>query len=318
MLGRSKATEELREKISRISSCDVTVLISGESGTGKELAARAIHYLSSRSRKPFTPVNCGAIPESLFENELFGHVKGAFTDARLEQFGLVKEAEGGTLFLDEIGALSPYIQVKFLRLLQEREYKPLGDSRPHKADIRIISATNKDLAVLVKEDTFREDLYYRLNIVSLYIPSLRDRKEDIPLLIEHFITKYCRQYNKPIKEVSPDAMEVFIAYSWPGNIRELENKIQQLIVMSLFPVISAGDIQLSTSKSTTEKELGYFMAAKKSAIDIFEKTYLTQLLTDHMGNMVCAAQRSGKSRTALWNLLKKHNLSPRQFSDFAS
>ncbi len=161
ILGKSKVLQELQKKICLIASCDVSVIISGESGTGKELAARAIHYLSHRAGKPFIPVNCGAIPENLVENELFGHTKGAFTDARYQQSGLVKEADGGALFLDEVSTLSPYIQVKFLRLLQEKEYKPLGDPRPHKADIRIISATNRDLAGLVKEDTFREDLYYR-------------------------------------------------------------------------------------------------------------------------------------------------------------
>jgi DNA-binding NtrC family response regulator len=314
IIGSSEVVKELHEKINRISTCDANVLISGESGTGKELAARAIHYLSHRYRKPFIPVNCGAIPETLFENELFGHLKGAFTDARFKQLGLVKEANGGTLFLDEVGAVSPYIQVKFLRLLQDKEYKPLGDSRLHKADIRIITATNRDLAVLIKEDAFREDLFYRLNIVSLYIPPLRERKEDIPVLVEHFIKKYSREYNKPIKEASTDAMEAFVSYTWPGNIRELENKIQQLIVMSPSSVISDRDIQLSIGELPAKKiELEYFKEAKKRVIDAFEKTYLTCLLTEHRGNMVSAARRAGKSRTALWNLLKKHDLSPKQF-----
>lgn len=314
IIGGSKVVKELRERLNRISTCDVSVLISGESGTGKELAARAIHYLSSRAGKPFIPVNCGAIPENLFENELFGHVKGAFTDALFKQVGLVKEAEGGTLFLDEISAGSPYIQVKFLRLLQDKEYKPLGDSGTHKADIRIIAATNKDLSCLVKEGVFREDLYYRLNIVPLHIPPLRGRKEDIPILIEYFIKKYSREYNKPIKEVSADVMETFASYSWPGNIRELENKIQQLVVMSTSTVIAARDIQLRISKSISEEAaIEYFKVAKKRAINVFEKTYLTHLLKDHRGNVVNSAIRAGKSRTALWNLMKKHNLSPKQF-----
>ncbi len=312
IIGGSKVVKELHEKINRISTCDVSVLISGESGTGKELAARAVHYLSSRVGKPFIPVNCGAIPENLFENELFGHVRGAFTDARFKQVGLVKEAEGGTLFLDEISVASSYIQVKFLRLLQDKEYKPLGDPGSHRADIRIIAATNKDLSGLVKEGAFREDLYYRLNIVPLHIPPLRERKEDIPLLVEHFVRKYSREYNKPIKEISKDAIEVFISYAWPGNIRELENKIQQLVVMSTSSVISARDLQLSLGKPPAKEiELEYFKEAKKRVIEAFEKTYLTCLLTEHRGNMVGAARRAGKSRTALWNLLKKHNLSPK-------
>jgi len=314
ILGRGKLVQQLHEKIDRISSCDANVLISGESGTGKELAARAIHYLSWRTGKPFIPVNCGAIPESLFENELFGHVRGAFTDAAYQQIGLVKEAEGGTIFLDEIGAISPYIQVKLLRLLQDKEYKPLGESKPRKADVRIIAATNRDLPGMVKKSRFREDLFYRLNIVSLHIPPLRERKEDIPVLVDHFIKKYSKQYNKPVKRVSEDAMRGFISHPWPGNIRELENKIQQIVVMSTSPVISAGSIQLPAGEPEPQEfEFECFTAAKRKAVDSFEKNYLSQLLTEHRGDVVSAARRAGKSRTGLWNLLKKHNLSPKQF-----
>jgi two-component system, NtrC family, response regulator GlrR len=313
ILGKSKAIKKLREDINRISSCDVNVLITGESGTGKELFARAVHYLGSRSGKPFIPVNCGAIPENLFENELFGHVKGAFTDASFQQIGLVKEAEGGTLFLDEIGTVSPYIQIKLLRLLQDREYKPLGDSKHLKADIKIVTATNTNLINLVKSHTFREDLFYRLNVVPFHIPPLRERKEDIPILVEHFVNKYSREYNKTIKEFSENAMNVFICYPWPGNVRELENKIQQLVVMSASSVISHKEIQLTTKESTSKEAALEFKVAKKKVIDEFEKNYLVRLLNEYKGNMIIAARRSGKSRTALWNLLKKHNLSPKQF-----
>jgi len=192
ILGKSKPIKKLKEDLDRISSCDVNVLITGESGTGKELVVRAIHYLSARAGKPFIPVNCGAIPENLFENELFGHVKGAFTDAACRQSGLVEEADGGTLFLDEIGTTSPYIQIKLLRLLQDREYKLLGDSRLLKADVRIVAATNRVLETLVQTNDFREDLFYRLNVVSLDIPPLRERKEDIPVLVRHFVRNYSR------------------------------------------------------------------------------------------------------------------------------
>ncbi len=314
IIGSSKVVEELREKINEISICDVKVLISGESGTGKELAARAIHYLSKRAGKPFIPVNCGAIPENLFENELFGHVKGAFTDARYHQVGLVKEADGGTLFLDEVGTASPHIQIKLLRLLQDKEYKPLGDPKSRKADIRIIAATNKDLSCLVKEGAFREDLYYRLNIVPLHIPPMRERKEDIPILAEYFARKYSREYNKPVRELSKEAMEELVSYTWPGNIRELENKIQQLVVMSPSNVITSGDIQLCGGKSVSEKaDVGYFNVMKKKTINVFEKTYLSMLMTENRGNVADAARRAGKSRTALWNLIKKHSFSPKQF-----
>jgi DNA-binding NtrC family response regulator len=314
ILGRSKAVHALREKIDKISSCKVNVLIFGESGTGKEIAARAIHYLSHNVGKPFIPVNCGAIPESLFENELFGHMKGAFTDAGLQQIGLVKEAEGGTLFLDEIGVIAPYIQVKLLRLLQDKEYRPIGDSMHHKADIRIIAATNTDLRSLVDKGTFRKDLFYRLNIVSLQMPPLKERMEDIPILIEHFINRYSIEYNKPIEGLSKDAMKAFMSYSWPGNIRELENNIQQIIVMSTTPVIGVEDIQFPISEPGCKgSEFEDFNTAKKRVVYSFAKNYLTQLLTEQRGDMVSAARRAGKSRTGFWNLLKKYNISPGKF-----
>lgn len=314
IVGKSQVVRELHEKIDKISSCDANVLISGESGTGKEIAARAIHYLSPRSGKPFIPVNCGAIPESLFENELFGHVKGAFTDAGFHQFGLVREAEGGTLFLDEVGSISPLVQTKLLRLLEAKEYKSLGDPRPRKANIRIVAATNQDLQSLIDKNVFREDLFYRLNIVPIHIPPLRDRKDDIPLLIDHFIAKYSKQYNKPIQKITDEAMMAFVSYSWPGNIREVENKIQQIIVMSSSSIISSDDIQFPiVEKNVKETEFEHLNVAKKKVAESFEKSYLIRLLKKHRGNVVSAAKSAGKSRTGLWNLLKKHNLSPKQF-----
>jgi two-component system response regulator GlrR len=318
ILGISPAVRDLKKEIKRISSCDVTVLITGESGTGKELAARAIHDLSSRAERPFIPVNCGAIPENLVENELFGHNKGAFTDASIHQEGVVKEAESGTLFLDEIGSINPYIQVKLMRLLQDKEYKPLGNPRTRRADIRIIAATNKSLRALVKEGAFREDLYFRLNIVSLAIPPLRERKEDIPLLVGHFIRKYSQEYNKPVKRISPEAMDAFNAYSWPGNIRELENKVQQLLVMVPTPEISRRHLQLPAAAGrshlySNRSMIECFKTAKRKAVESFEKDYLTRLLTECNGDPVIAARAAGKSRTAFWNLLAKHGISPREF-----
>jgi two-component system response regulator GlrR len=314
IIGKSEAVQSLQRKIELSSSCDVSVLITGESGTGKELAARAIHYLSDRSHKPFIPVNCGAIPETLFENELFGHVKGAFTDAGFQQNGCVKEAEGGTLFLDEIGTISPFIQIKLLRLLENKEYKPLGDSHIHAGNIRIIAATNRDLLSLLREGNFREDLFYRLNIVLLHIPPLRERKEDIPLLIDHFIRKYCRQYKRQPKTFSKALNEFLLSYHWPGNIRELENKIQQLIVMSTTDVISPANIaQFDLFQSGLRQTVPCLKTAKKEATEMFEKNYLVNLLSEHRGDVAAAAKSSGKSRTALWNLISKHHLSPKQF-----
>jgi len=322
ILGGNEVISRLRQQIENISSCEVSVLITGESGTGKELAARAIHYLSGRAHQPFVPVNCGAIPDSLFENELFGHRKGAFTDASFNQEGLVKEAEGGTLFLDEVGVIPPHLQVKLLRLLQDKEYKLLGDAATRVADIRIIAATNEDLPDLVKKGTFREDFYYRLNIVSLHIPPLRNRKEDIPILTDYFIKKYCREYNKAVKGASPEAVELLMANRWPGNIRELENKIQQAVVMSTEGFILPRDILFFQEGAEPEPKFQpdnhniykeTFAQAKKKMVHSFEREYLTRLLAQFNGDMVQAAARAGKSRTALWNLMAKHQLHPSQF-----
>jgi DNA-binding NtrC family response regulator len=311
ILGKSRAILDIHDKIKQVAPFDVNVLISGESGTGKELVARAIHYLGPRAGKPFIPVNCGAIPENLFENELFGHVKGAFTDAGYEQAGLVKEAEGGTLFLDEIGTISPYIQIKFLRLLENMEYKPLGESKPQRANIRIIAATNQPLTTLVNNGSFRDDLYYRLNVVYFHIPPLRERSEDIPILINHFGNKYSKKYNRPDIKISTEDMGALVSHPWRGNIRELENMIQSLIIMSESNVVHINRIQSQATEPT--RNFQTFKAAKTDAVNTFEKNYLIRILSEHKGNVASAATKSGKGRTALWNLIKKHNLHPKQF-----
>lgn len=322
IMGCNELVARVRQQIENISSCDVSVLITGESGTGKELAARAIHYLSGRVHQPFVPVNCGAIPDNLFENELFGHRKGAFTDASFHQDGLVKEAEGGTLFLDEVGVIPPHLQVKLLRLLQDKEYKLLGDAATRVADIRIIAATNEYLPELVKKGTFREDFYYRLNIVSLHIPPLRKRKEDIPVLADYFIKKYSLEYNKSVTGASQEAVELLMASHWPGNVRELENKIQQAVVMSTDGIILPRDLLVFQDGTEPEpkSQIGNnniykepFAQAKKKIIHSFERDYLTWLLAQFNGDMVRAAAKAGKSRTALWNLMAKHHLHPKQF-----
>lgn len=314
LIGTSKEICDIRNKISKIAICDVNVLIYGETGTGKEIAARAVHCLSQRSAKPFIPVNCGAIPENLFENELFGHTKGAYTDAGIQQNGLVKEAEGGTLFLDEIGLISPYIQGKLLRLLQDNEYKPLGESKPRKADVRIIAATNHDLKNLVEVEKFREDLYYRLNIVSLEIPPLRERQEDIPVLVNYFINKYTTEFGKAIGTLSDNCINKLLSHSWPGNIRELENKVQQLIVMAENDTVRTREIEPLKSIKKVEIELnGPFKVCKKKVVESFEKAYLKKLMKKHHGNVVNASMDAGKSRTALWNLLKKYDISATSF-----
>lgn len=314
ILGHSPAIQRLRDNIESLSSCDICVLICGETGTGKELAARAIHYLGHRADNPFVPVNCGAIPESLFENELFGHVKGAFTDAHCHQWGLVEQASGGTLFLDEIDATSLRNQVKLLRLLEDGEYRPLGDPTSRKTDLRVIAATNADLRQNLSDSTFREDLFYRLNVVTLRMPPLRERIEDVPLLAQHFLEKYSREYGRPVDGLSSQALQTLMSYSWPGNVRELESRIQHMIVMSFDPLIEAETAQLPpTSACARTSELGDFGVAKKKVIDSFEENYLTRLLTEYEGDVASAARRAGKSRTGLWNLIRKHGLFPKQF-----
>ena len=223
------------QKIPLVARCDATVLISGETGTGKELCARALHYLSPRSGRPFIPINCGAIPSELIENELFGHKRGAYTGADTLQLGLIHEADGGTLFLDDVECLPLQAQVKFLRLLQEKEYKPLGSTKTYHADLRVVAATNVELEKEVKEGRFRHDLFYRLNIIPLTLPPLRDRRSDIPVLAHHFLDKYCRDFNKECKGFSPAAMAALMNHDWSGNVRELENVVERALIFCLGP-----------------------------------------------------------------------------------
>ncbi|OQX83054.1 MAG: hypothetical protein B6D63_06790 [Candidatus Latescibacteria bacterium 4484_7] len=230
IIGKSEEIQKVFNLVDKVADTDSTILICGESGTGKELIAKAIHYRSSRANKPFVSINCGALPENLLESELFGHVKGSFTGAIRDKEGLFKVASGGTFFLDEVGETSPAIQVKLLRVLQEREIIPVGGTKPIKVDVRLIAATNADLEKEVKDDRFRADLYYRLNVIPINLPPLRDRRDDIPLLIDHFL-KIATQKTGKVKEVSKEAMECMINYDWPGNVRELENIIERAVIL---------------------------------------------------------------------------------------
>jgi DNA-binding NtrC family response regulator len=284
------------------------VLIAGETGTGKELVARAIHYQSPRQGKPFIPVNCGALPDHLFENELFGHTKGAYTDASSPEKGLVAEAEAGTLFLDEVDTLSASAQVKLLRFLQNREYRPLGSSKSITADVRILAATNADLRQQVQTKRFREDLYYRLNIVALRLPPLRERPEDIPLLADHFLRRYASHYGRGSLQFAAAALHKLVAYPWPGNVRELESVIQRAVLLAPCPVLQPDDIDLHLSYQCTVSEPESFHTAKARAIEQFERTYLNTLLTAHQGNVTHAAKHTGEARRSLQRLLKKHGL----------
>jgi two-component system response regulator GlrR len=285
------------------------VLLSGDTGTGKEMCARAIHYMSRRANKPFIPLNCGSIPNDLFENEMFGHEPEAFTDANNSKRGLIAEAEGGALFLDEVDSLSLTAQVKLLRFLQDKQYKPLGSTRSREADVRLIAASNRNLKFRVQEGAFRHDLYYRLNIVHMCLPPLRDRQEDILPLATFFLKMASRQYNLAETSLSRNAKQKLQVYAWPGNVRELENVIQQAVVMADGPIIRAHDLQLSFDEppSDTPDQLPLKMA-KARVIESFERDYLCKVLAACNGNISKAARVAKKNRRAFYALLMKYGL----------
>lgn len=295
------------EKIPRVASCDATVLIVGDTGTGKELCARAIHYLSGRAKKAFMPVNCGAIPAELFENELFGHEPGAFTDARQSKRGLISEAEGGTLFLDEVESLPHSAQVKLLRLLQERQYRPIG-GQYRKADIRVVAATNQNLPALMKTGAFREDLFYRLKVITLNLPSLRDRKEDILPLATRFLKNAAEEYGRPVKQFSASAQRKLMSYAWPGNVRELENVVRGAVALACGPIIRGHDLELTVRPAAHQPMVESLRESKAHLIEEFERTYLEETLVASNGNISKAARLAGKDRRSFFALLKKYNL----------
>jgi len=311
IIGSSPAFIAELQKIPFIARCDSSVLLLGETGTGKEMFARAIHYLGPRTGKPFTPVNCGAIPADLLENELFGHAKGAFTSAAAPSNGLIQETEGGTLFLDEIDSLTLSAQVKLLRFLQEKEYRQLGASKTRRADVRIIAATNADLEQAVSSGSFRRDLYYRLNIIPLTLPPLRQRREDIPLLTRHFIDQYALEFSKEVDDLAPEAMQKLLLHNWPGNVRELQNIIERSVVFSSRPVLRSEDIQLPRPETAPPAES--FQQAKARVVIEFEKNYIHDLLISHQGNITRAAKTAGKNRRAFWELMRKYEIGTGEF-----
>ncbi len=316
LIGESATLRAEIEKISPVTRCDASVLISGESGTGKELFARAIHYLSPRSNKPFVPVTCGAIPVDLIESELFGHERGAFTGASTSQVGLVQEAEGGTIFLDEVDCTPLLAQVKLLRFLQEKEYRPLGSAKTRKANVRVISATNIVLEDAVREGKLRQDLYYRLNIVPLKLPPLRERREDIPLLASHFLAKYATEFNKDVRDFTAEAMAKLALYQWPGNVRELQHTIERAVALSNQEYIRGCDLLLSQMEDSPDQES--LQEAKANVVRQFEKTYIQSLLRTHNGNITKAAQAARKNRRAFWQLIRKYQIDPQMFKSGGS
>ncbi len=314
LVGQSPAFLSELSKIPPAAKCDVSVLISGETGTGKELYARAIHYLSPRAAGPFIPVNCGAIPAELVENELFGHLRGAYTGATNAQPGLLREAEGGTLLLDEIDCLPLLAQTKLLRFLQEKEYRPLGSTKVCRADVRVIAASNADFLEVVRAGKLRKDLYYRLNVLLLTLPPLRERVEDIPLLAAHFLKKYAVEFDKPVVRIADEAIQKLILYAWPGNVRELEHVIERAVVLSDEDLIRAADLDLCGAAGDDMppgKET--FQEAKANFVRQFERGYIQKLLLAHQGNITHAAHAANKNRRAFFQLIQKHNIDLRDF-----
>jgi DNA-binding NtrC family response regulator len=311
LIGESPAFLAEVQKFPIVARCDASVLISGETGTGKEVCARAIHYLSPRSAKPFVPVNCGAIPLELVENELFGHERGAYTGASSAQPGLIQEAAGGTLFLDEIDSLPLPAQVKLLRFLQEKEYRPLGSTRICKADVRVIAASNGDFEAAVKEGKLRRDLYYRLNVMPLLLPPLRERPEDIRLLARHFLNKYAAEFNKEVRHLSPGALRRLQLYDWPGNVRELEHTVERAVMLSEHDTVQAAEIMLPSTEEPSRPES--FREAKARLVARFEKEYIQRLLLSHQGNITKAAETARKDRRAFWQLIRKHRIDVKSF-----
>ncbi len=307
IVARSAAMQTVLEAVSRIAKTESTVYVRGESGTGKELIARAIHLASNRKDKPFVAINCAALPETLLESELFGHEKGAFTGAVKSSRGLFAQAHEGSIFLDEIGDMPLSIQAKFLRVLQERQFYPVGSEQPLEVDVRVIVATNKDLEDHVRQGLFREDLYYRIHVIPVVLPPLRERKDDIPILVDHFLKKFCGQMNKEIKGLTPLAMQRLMLHDWPGNVRELENTIEYAMAMTRQDVI--GEDLILPAKGKPEETIKPF----KEARETFEKSYLIRILELTRGNVSRAATLAGKYRADLYNLLKKYLINPSDF-----
>jgi len=307
IIGKSEKMLEIYRLIESVSESDCNVLVQGESGTGKEVIARAIHAHSPRKDKPFIAQSCAAIPETLLESELFGHVKGAFTGATSSKYALLEVADGGTFFFDEIGEVNSSIQAKLLRVVQEREFKRVGGTETIKVDIRIIAATNRDLEKAVKEGVFRDDLYYRLNVVTIHLPPLREKREDISLLAFHFLEKYSAAYKKEIKTIAPDVMKIFMKYAWPGNVRELENIIERAVVLERGKTITLEDLpqqlQLQRLKEISSGERGLVASIEKAEAD-----KIAQVLEQTDWKKAEAAQILGISRKTLWEKVKKYKI----------
>jgi DNA-binding NtrC family response regulator len=318
IVGKSKRMQEIYRIIVKVAPTDSTVLIYGQSGTGKELIARAIHFNSLRREKQFVPVDCAVLSENLLESELFGHIRGSFTGAVTTKPGLFEVADGGTVFLDEVGNISLSIQAKLLRVLQEREFTPVGGTKVKKVDIRLIAATNKSLEKMIKEETFREDLYYRLNIVPIFLPLLKERQEDIPPLASHFLKKYSEEMGKAIKGFVPEAMERLLRYRWPGNVRELENVIERSVVMVDGEMVRPEHLILPKGEEKEEIEIQVPLTSdglkelkkhlREKAVEDVERVFVINALERNNGNVTRAAEEVGMLRPNFQALMRKYNI----------
>ncbi len=307
IIGESQALKDVIEEVRKIADTKSNVLLLGETGTGKELFARVIHHNSARKEMPCIPINCSVIPENLLESELFGHMRGAFTGAVSSKKGLFEEADGGTVFLDEIGDINLYFQIKLLRVLEDQMIRPVGGTKALQVDLRFIAATNRDLEEAVKESSFREDLYYRVNTITLKIPPLRERKEDIPLLAQHFLRKYSQDLGKNVTEISDEALSHMINYSWPGNVRELQNVIERAILIAEKSVINAGNLPESMRNGRTFQHVSL---EKKLSIEDYTKAFILKYQSDYTEQQI--ASMMGITRKSLWEKRKKWGLSKAQ------
>ncbi len=307
MIGKSPAMQEVFDLVRRVAGSPASVLVTGESGTGKELVAKAIHFNSQRKTRPFVAVNCAAIPDTLLESELFGYKRGAFTDARADRAGLLVEAEGGTMFLDEIAELSPALQAKLLRVLQEREIRPLGAARPERVDVRVIAATNRELDARLKDGSFREDLYYRLNVIQIQLPALRERAEDILPLAEHFLAVSAARAGKDLKGFHEVAKKALLAHRWPGNVRELENVVERAVALAETASVRLEDLPAAVrERRDAEQDTLARALAREMSLDELEREYIQRVLVAEGGNKTRAAQRLGLDRKTLYRKLEEY------------
>jgi len=314
LIGQSEQMERIFDAVAQVSDLPANILITGESGTGKELIARAIHFNSARARGPFVALNCAAVPGALLESELFGYVRGAFTDAKKDRRGLFQEASGGTLFLDEIGEIAVNLQAKLLRAIEEKEVRPLGANKNERVDARLVSATNRDLEQRVQDGSFRQDLYYRLNVIRIELPPLRERPEDIPILVDHFIQKFGSQSRRAVNGIDIDALEALMSHRWPGNVRELEHTIERAVLMGKKATIGIADLPQSMIAASLNDAPLEKAVAKGYTLYELEREYIQRVMESTKGNKTEAARILGVDRTTLYRKLEEYKFSDRELS----